>query len=260
MSLCTLFDSQSRFEFRIDPTEVSWGFHLETDEQLTVGGMVKYIVGLIIDNVRATVEVGIGGIEELKRIQNFVYAHMVRARKSGEPLRFQNPAFPWDLNVYIKNIGGLRQDGVTKNYKLELDMTVLKNNLEMDVFEISDMIGDMVEGITNIATIHTATTSDTLQSIAEQYYADAELGKKLILDVNSNNQAIDGNYVKPGAQIIIPYLTRDPGGNVYVPQWEGGDQNVLNETVSVGTTETNKPISGDIETAPSQGGTGHYIL
>lgn len=170
-------------------------------------------------------------------------------------MRFQNQRFPWDLNVYIKNIGGLRQDGVTKNYKLELDMTVLKNNLEMDIFEISDMIGDMVEGITNIATIHVATTNDTLQSIAEQYYADVNLGMNMIMSIPSNAQVIDGNYVKPGAEIIIPYLTYDPGGNIYVPQHYGEPENVLENEINIGMNPSYDYLLK--QGKPGSTGTGH---
>jgi len=231
MAVCTLSNDEFQFTFRIDPTDVQWGYNLQMQEQLTVGGMVKYIMGVIIKDVTVTVEVGQGGIEEVQRIGDFVYAHMDHARKTGKTLRFQNYVFPWDLEVFIKDINGLHIDGVTKNYRLNLVMAVIKNNLELDTFEISDILGDLVEGITNIATIHTVTASDTLASIAERYYGDVNTGIAMINRIHDNESAFnpDGTPI-PGAEITIPFLTRDPGGNLLIMQPGGESINPFDVT------------------------------
>jgi len=239
MSICTLSNDQFNFEFRIDPTEVNWRYHLQTNDQLTVGGMVRYIMGLIIDDVTITVETGTGGQEEVKRIGDFVFAHMQHARKTGKTLRFQNYAYPWDMEVFIIDIGGLKIDGVTKNYKVNLTMKVIKNNLELESFEMSDLLGSMVEGITNIATVHTVTASDTLESIAERFYGDVETGMRMLSSLPDNEAAFnpDGTPI-PGSQITIPYMVRDSGGNLMIIQPGGEEINPYaegGEGVSSGT-------------------------
>ena len=227
--VCRLENSAMQFEFRVDPAEVHWGYHLEIDEQLTVGGMVKYIRGIVIDSVSITVETGAGGVEELRRIANFVYEHMVHARRTGETLRFvsTSPLYPWDLQVFIRNIGNLKLDGVTKNYKLTLEMSVVKNNLEMDVYEISSLLGKQVEGITNLAMIHIVQAGETLSSIAKRYYGDERLGGKLILEVNENKGKISGEYISPGTRLIIPYAPHIREYSTYVLQPDGDYVNVL---------------------------------
>lgn len=226
-SSCTFSDGQNPpFHFRVDPTEIKWGHRLQLSEELSVGGMVKYPMGDIFDDITVTGEVGTGGLKELMRLGEYVQAYMKDARFSGKTLRFKcNPPTPehrsqrpddpcdgtyyhaFDYTVFIKTINGLRIDGVTKNYKWNMTLGYVSNNLRIETVTRSSVLRQ-VSGVNTSAHTHVVGSNETLEGISAKYYGsnNINMGISMIRGSTQNTSAFDDNgELRPGAILLIPY-------------------------------------------------------
>lgn len=202
-------DNGLYFEFLINPSNINWGYSLNTKDYDTVGGQVSQVVSRQVDSVTVIGNTGIAGRQELMRLADFVDSHHKAIVASGKTLRFCVPVVGIDLNVLIKTFPSIAINAQSNCYEFTMIMTVITNNYDPDIVDISS--GPSGPEITGKYQIQYADTYDLI--------AESQLGSVIYSQILKIYN--DGVNLRMGEYLNIP--TKDYLIAQLAKQWTGED-------------------------------------
>lgn len=112
MAVACLAGGPRDFYFRTDPSEISWGYSMNTSVQPTYGGQVIQLLSVSIDTLTVVAEVGKGGDEYFNKIVTYLRDLGEWQKDTNEPVTFLYAPRNINLKVYFKgiNIAKTRSD------------------------------------------------------------------------------------------------------------------------------------------------------
>ncbi len=105
--------------------------------------------------------------------------------------------------ILFTGFQGMGPEAAKTFYDINLSFEILE---ETSNYELSELNIDVMPPLGRADVFYTAKSGDTIQSLAKKYYKNADMSI-LFKQIARNQQFIDSKgSIKPGSQILIPYM------------------------------------------------------
>lgn len=169
--LASLTHGNKTLVFRTNPNSIVWSYKLNTAVENTYGGRVIQLLSTRMEDLRVTIECGLGGWNYAMKVAQFMRDMMIDQR-NGEPGTFQYTTRDWNLKVYATSIPF--QDRITETtreinltFKIQEDIskTITKQTLRAEIAKLRDGIGfERTQFNTGSGVLGDGTTAPTILS------------------------------------------------------------------------------------------------
>ena len=154
--------AHKRFDFRVDPYSINWGYNLRTHNDDTYGGKVVQILGTELTTLSITTVAGAGGIDYVNSLMKFFRDMCLWQQDTQNLATFSYPFKNYFLNVWGLTISYSDQVGnvvypVSMTFNIQDDI-----NKELSKVAMTAELSRLVEGVGYTKSIYNYPTPNAI--------------------------------------------------------------------------------------------------